>query len=281
MMPSLSVHPVQAPVQSAPFDLLEVLVQALEKADLPVQEGDILAISSKYVAISEGRIVDLAQVVVSPQAQALAERYHMDARMAQLVVQEAEHIFGGIPLGFLLTARQGVISPNAGIDRSNIPQGQAVLLPADAYASARQIRQALTERLGVKLGIILTDSWLMPGRWGTTGVAVGMAGFYPIQDERGKLDLFGNPMAVTQRGMADALCNAAQIVMGERDESTPFALLRGAPVSMTDADISVSDVAIDWDLCIYVESLTLGLLPTGAPRESKSAQWTPRNPSGV
>ena len=185
----------------------------------------------------------------------------MDASVAQLVLDEAEHIFGGIELGFLLTAKGGVISPNAGLDRSNIPSGQVVLLPLKPFETAETIRQTLQARLRCRVGVILSDSWLMPGRYGTTGIAIAMAGFQPIKDERGKKDLFGNPMAVTQIGLADSLAACAQVVMGERDEATPFARIRGAEVELSDAALSAADVSIPWRRCIYVESLTLGLQP--------------------
>ena len=192
-----------------------------------LQTGDVVAVSSKYTAISEGRIVKLDDVQVSPQAQAIADRYDMNPRMAQLVVQEADHIFGGIP-GFLLTFKDGIISPNAGLDRSNIPNGYVVLFSEYPYRSAANLRHDLRAEFGVDIGVILTDSWLMPGRWGTTGVALATAGFRPIQDERGKIDLFGNPMQVTQRGIADTICAAAELVMGERDEATAVAIVRNA-----------------------------------------------------
>lgn len=267
---ALQIIPVEAPVQSASFDLIETLLNALDAADTRLQDGDVLAISSKYVAISEERVVTLAEIEPSERAQALAERYNMDAKIAQLVVQEADHIFGGIPMGFLLTWRSGVIAPNAGLDRSNIPDGYAVLLPEDPYESAHQLLATLKTRLDVSIGIVITDSWLVPGRYGTTGVALAMAGFGPVEDERGKDDLFGNPMTVTQRGVADSISVAAQMVMGERDEATPFAIVRGADVQMTDARITQAQVAIPWDMDIYVEALTLGLLPDGAPSESKT-----------
>ncbi len=272
MTSPLTVLPVKAPVKEAEFDLIATLCGALTAAAITPQTGDVIALSSKYVAISQGRIVKLNEVHVTQQAEALAERYNMNAALAQLVIDESEHIFGGIPLGFLLTWREGVISPNAGIDRSNIPNGQAVLLPADAYETTRAIRRALEAHYGVRLGVLLTDSWLVPGRWGTTGVALAMSGFEPLQDERGKLDLFGNPMAVTQRSMADALCVAAQLVMGERDEATPIAVIRNAPITLTDRALSRDDVAIPWEMCLYVESLTVGLLPGGAPLTSHSAR---------
>ncbi|MCK6579052.1 MAG: coenzyme F420-0:L-glutamate ligase [Anaerolineae bacterium] len=256
---ALSAIPLEAPVQQDAFDLIQTLLDALRDADETLQHGDILAISSKYAAIAEGRIVRLADIAISPQAAAIAERYQMIPAIVELVLSQADHVFGGIP-GFLLTYKDGILSPNAGIDRSNIPPGNAVLFPANPYATAAAIRAALHDRLTVSVGVILTDSWLMPGRIGSTGVALATAGFAPVSDERGMTDLFGNKMQVTRRSITDQICAAAQLVMGERDEATPFVIVRGTGVAMTDAAFSAADVAIAWQQCIYVQSLTAGLL---------------------
>jgi coenzyme F420-0:L-glutamate ligase len=255
----LLVIPVAAPVQQHAFDLVATLSQSIRASGETLEDGDVVAVSSKYTAISEGRIVRMDEVQVTPAAQAIADRYHMNPVIAQLVVQEADHVFGGIP-GFLLTFKDGILSPNAGLDRSNIPNGYAVLFPQYPYRSAESLRQGLQAEFGVRLGLILTDSWLMPGRLGTTGVALATAGFQPIQDERGKTDLFGNPMQVTQRGIADTICAAAQLVMGERDEATPVAIVRNTGVEIRDLSLSEADVSIPWNQCIYVQSLTEGLL---------------------
>ena len=260
-MTPLIIWPLGAPVQQAAFDLLAVISEALKAAPDGLRDGDVLAVSSKYAAISEGRVLRMAEVVVTEQAAALARRYHMQPVMAQLVLQEADHIFGGIKMGFLLTAKTGILSPNAGLDRSNIPKGHVVLFPAQPYATAARIRAGLRRRCKVDVGVVLTDSWLVPGRLGTSGVALATAGFRPVQDERGKQDLFGNPMTVTQRGLADSISSATQLVMGERDEAMPLAIVRGSGVVLDDAPVSVADVAIPWQQCIYVESLTRGLLP--------------------
>ena len=98
----------------------------------------------------------------------------------------------------------------------------------------------------------------MPGRLGTTGVALATAGFRPLQDERGKADLFGNLMQVTVRGVADTICAAAELVMGERDEATPIAIIRNTGVKIEEVELSAADVAIDWKQDIYIESLTSG-----------------------
>lgn len=268
MLQPLQVYPLRAAVQTGEFDLLGALDDSLANADFALADGDILAVSSKYAAISEGRVVELADVAPTPEADSIAARYNMNPRLVQLIMQESDHIFGGIQLGFLLTHTHGIISPNAGLDRSNIPSGKVVLFPKAPYATAATIRRGLRERFGVDAGVILTDSWLMPGRWGTTGVALACAGFQPLADERGKIDLFGNPMQVTQRGVADSLCVAAQCVMGERDEATPFAVLRNTGVKILEIDLSVKDVSIPWDMCIYVESLTIGALNQRFPDEN-------------
>lgn len=277
--PPLIVMPVQAPIKENAFDLYTTLVDSIANSDYDLQDGDVLAISSKYAAISQGRVIDLDSVEVSEKAAQLAERYVMNAKLTQLVIQEADHVFGGIThdfdgmqVGFLLTHKDGIISPNAGLDRSNIPNGKVVLFPENPYAMAADIRAEVQQRLNVKVGVILTDSWLMPGRWGTTGVALSTAGFKPVQDERGKLDLFGNPMAVTQRGIADTICACAQMVMGETAEAIPIAIVRNTGVEIVDDDFTVDDVAIDWEMCIYVGSLTDGLLEDGAPTASPTAR---------
>ncbi len=266
-MTPFTILPVKAPVKDTAFDLVSTLEDALQANAQTLHAGDILAISSKYTAISLGRVVELADVKVSGEASALAERYTMNPQMVQLILQEADHIFGGIRYefngvrtGFLLTHKDGIISPNAGLDRSNIPSGKVVLFPEAPYKVAYDLSQQVRRAFGVEVGIILTDSWLVPGRWGTTGVALASAGFRPLQDERGKNDLFGNPMQVTQRGIADSLCVCAQMVMGERDEAVPFAILRNSGVPVLDIENGVEDVAIPWQMCIYVESLTVGAL---------------------
>jgi len=255
----LMIFPVKAPVQNAHFDLNNTLITALQDAEMTLQTGDVIAISSKYAAISEGRIVDLNAVDVTAEGEELAQKYNMLPKMAQLVLNEADFIFGGIGLGFLLTSKDGIISPNAGLDRSNIPDGSVVLFSEHPYTTAENIRLALQAHYGVQIGVVLTDSWLMPGRQGTTGVSLASAGFLPTQDERGKEDLFGNPMAVTVRGVADTLAASAQMVMGERAEATPVAVMRHTGVELTDKVLSKEDVAIDWHHCIYVESLTVGI----------------------
>jgi coenzyme F420-0:L-glutamate ligase len=169
-----------------------------------------------------------------------------------LVIQESEHIFGGIP-GFLLSVKDNLIAPNAGIDNSNVPRHQAVLYPQDSFATAERVRVEVQRCGEVSVGVVLSDSRLMPGRTGTTGVAVGVAGFLPVVDERGKPDLLGNPLKVTQKAVADNLCAAAELVMGEADEGIPVVIVRDTGIPLTgDRLYSWQDLAIDYRQDIYV-----------------------------
>ena len=138
MPETLNVYPVQAPVRDQSFDLIEAILDGLARAELQLQDGDVLAVSSKYAAIAAGRIYNVDDVETTPRARQLAKRYNMSAAIAQLVLDEADHVFGGIRQGFLLTARGGIISPNAGLDRSNIPSGQVVLLPKNPLKAPKR-----------------------------------------------------------------------------------------------------------------------------------------------
>ncbi|MFN8565532.1 MAG: coenzyme F420-0:L-glutamate ligase [Anaerolineae bacterium] len=216
----LIVIPVSAPVQQRAFDLAATISAAVRAEGETLQDGDVLAVSSKYTAISEGRIVRLDDVQVSDEAAEIAERYAMNPRIAQLVIQEADHVFGGIP-GFLLTFKDGILSPNAGLDRSNIPSGYAVLFPEYPYRSAENLRRALRAEFGVNVGLILTDSWLMPGRCQHDRRGAGDGGL-PTDSRRARQDRpVRDPMLVTQRGVADLHLPAAELVMGERDGRRP------------------------------------------------------------
>lgn len=229
------------------FDLFEAL-----KFDF--HDRDILVVSSKFVAMSEGRVVKLDTVRPGAKAKRLASKYRMDERLAQLVIEESDEIVGGIS-GFALAIRNGMMAPNAGIDKSNVPAGYAILYPKDPFKSARLLRQQFLDKKGVNVGVVIADSRLMPTRRGTTGVAIAAAGFSPTEDERGKADLFGNKLRVTFRAMADSLATMGVAVMGESAESTPAAVVRGFSVTWTDRRLSWRDMAVPSRVDIYLRGL--------------------------
>jgi coenzyme F420-0:L-glutamate ligase / coenzyme F420-1:gamma-L-glutamate ligase len=202
------------------------VLAAAERTCGGFEEGDILVLAETAVATSEGNVIDLSSVTPSPRAQELGEKYRIDPRTAEVVLQESDSIVGGIP-GFLLCMKGGTLLPNAGVDASNAPPGCVTPLPADPDQSAVGIRAAIESRAGVQIGVIIADSRTHAMRLGCSGVAIGSAGITSVIDDRGRSDLFGRKLEVTKRAVADNIASAAELVMGEADECTPAAIIRG------------------------------------------------------
>ncbi|HEX2106351.1 MAG TPA: coenzyme F420-0:L-glutamate ligase [Nitrososphaera sp.] len=241
----VEILPISVKTQRSKFDLFENLRGFVYK------HNDVVVISSKFVSMSEGSIVKLSGVKVTKRANDLAIQNHMDARLAELVLRESDCILGGVP-GFLLAIRDGMIAPNAGIDKSNVPKGYAILYPRSPFDTAEILRLKFLVELGLRVGIVIADSRLMPTRIGTTGVAIGCAGFEPVDDQRGKRDLFGNILRVTLKATADSIATMGVAVMGESNESTPVAIVRGANVVWSDRKFSWKDMAVDPSEDIYL-----------------------------
>lgn len=245
---AIEILPIQVEVRKEKFDLFASLCQFQYRPD------DVLVVSSKFVSMSEGAVVKLADVMPGRKAKALAKKFDMDAGIAELVLREAQYVVKGVP-GFLLTIRDGMIAPNAGIDRSNVPAGYAILYPRRPFASAEKLRQKFRQELGLRLGIVIADSRLMPTRIGTTGVAIACAGFEPVEDLRGKRDLFGNVLRVTLKAVADGLATMGVAVMGESNESTPAAVVRGANIVWSEKKFSWKDMAVGPAEDIYLSGV--------------------------
>jgi coenzyme F420-0:L-glutamate ligase len=156
----------------------------------------------------------------------------------------------------LLAIRDGTIAPNAGIDKSNVPRGYAILYPRDPFEIAEKLRLKFLAELGIRVGIVIADSRLMPTRIGTTGVAIACAGFEPVEDQRGKRDLFGNVLRVTFKATADAIATMGVAIMGESDESTPAAVVRGANVLWSGNMFSSKDMTVEASQDIYLRGNT-------------------------
>lgn len=211
-------------------DIAALLLQALHKAQMPLQEGDILVIAQKIISKAEGRLVSLDSVRPGPQALDVAAQTGKDPRLVELILQESEEISRLRQNLLIVRHRLGFVSANAGIDRSNVPQeeGESVLLlPLDPDASAGRIREAISEATGIQPGVLIIDSHGRPFRLGTVGTAIGVAGLPALWDRRGEPDLYGYELQHTEVGLADELAAAASLIMGQADEGTPAVLIRG------------------------------------------------------
>ncbi|MFZ0004342.1 MAG: coenzyme F420-0:L-glutamate ligase [Methanoregula sp.] len=204
----------------------ERIIDAAEVACNGFKDGDILVLAETAVATAEGNVVMLETITPSSRARELAQQYRMDPRIAEVVINESDSIVGGIP-GFLLCMKEGTLLPNAGVDASNAPPGCVVPLPVDPNASALRIKDEISRKCQAKIGVVVADSRTHAMRLGCSGVAIGCAGITSVIDDRGRCDLFGRKLEVTKRAVADNISSAAELVMGEADECTPAAIIRG------------------------------------------------------
>ena len=202
-----------------------------------MKDGDVLAVASKVVSTCESRIVRLDGIPVSQRAKQTAKKWSMDERLAALVLKEADKIFGGVR-GFLLTLKNGILTANAGVDLKNSPPGTCTLWPKNPDSSAGYLRKFLAREYKVRMGVEIVDSRVTPLRLGTTGLAIGISGFLPVVDERGKPDLYGRKLRATQTNIADDLAAAAHLLMGESNEQTGAVLIRKAPIQLSDVSSS-------------------------------------------
>ncbi|MYD09575.1 MAG: coenzyme F420-0:L-glutamate ligase [Chloroflexi bacterium] len=210
-------------------DIADILLSRATSAGLQFQSGDALVVASKIVAKAEGRLMALASVLPSPEAEALAAETGKDPRLVELILSESQRV-SRKRKGVLVTQhRLGFVSANAGIDQSNIEGGDeaALLLPLDPDASADRIRAALQGRTGVDLAVLISDTHGRAFRVGNVGVAIGVSGLPAVQDLRGSRDLYGRALEVTQVAYADLVASAAHLLGGEADQGLPAVLVRG------------------------------------------------------
>lgn len=230
-------------------NLVDMALERSEFAGTPILGGDIVVFSAKVIGVSQGRLVDLSKVEPSERAMELSRRYSVDPPFAELVVRESDSIFGGVEHA-ILTVKNGILVANAGIDQSNAPPGCAALWPEDPQGSADELRKDFKER-GLDAGVLIIDSRTLPLRMGSSGVALGVSGFSPVEDLRGRLDLFGRPMRIKRAAIADDLASAANLIMGETSESIPIAVVRGAPVQFEEGH-TIKESFIAQDKCLIM-----------------------------
>jgi coenzyme F420-0:L-glutamate ligase / coenzyme F420-1:gamma-L-glutamate ligase len=219
------------PAIRAGDDLARILGDALEAAALLPRRGDVLVVTHKIVSKAEGRSVLLADITPSPRAQELATATGKDAALVEVILSESRDVLRFRP-GLIITEhRLGMVIANAGIDQSNVPQDddgpRVLLLPKDPDASSAALQSALQDRFGEPVAVVVSDSVGRAWRNGVVGLALGAAGFPALLDLRGRRDLEGRALEVTQVGLADEIASAAELLMGEADEGRPAVLVRG------------------------------------------------------
>lgn len=182
------------PLVAAGDDLAELIANALQKSDLQLDDHDVLVVAQKIVSKAEDRLVDLATVVPSEQAQRRAGETGKDPRLLELILRESVRVVRQTDSLIITETTFGAVMANSGVDQSNVEAGHALLLPEDPDHSAATLRQHLMHRFSKTVGVIIADSMGRAWRQGIVGHAIGVAGVQALVDLRTSLDLYGRAL---------------------------------------------------------------------------------------
>jgi coenzyme F420-0:L-glutamate ligase/coenzyme F420-1:gamma-L-glutamate ligase len=223
---ALTIHPVGGLPEVWPGDVLAALIAAAcdgGDGGPSLADGDVVVVTQKVVSKAEGRVVDLDPGDLDARRRLVeAEAVRVLRRRGDLLITETAH---------------GFVCANAGVDLSNVARGRAALLPVDPDRSARRIRDGLRARVGVEVGVVVSDTFGRPWRRGAVDVAIGCAGIAAVVDLRGSTDALGRPLEVTEVAVADELAAAAELVMGKAS-GVPVAIVRGVdPAWLREASV--------------------------------------------
>ena len=235
-------------------DVAALLLDALGRAGLALQDGDVVAVAQKIISKAEGRQVRLAEVTPSARAEELAGRVGKDPRLVELILRESVEVSRVRPGVIIVRHRLGFTSANAGIDRSNVQtvageEEAVLLLPLDPDASAARLHAAFHAATGATVGVVITDSHGRPFRLGTVGVAIGVSGIPALWNRRGEPDLYGYRLQHTDVGVADEIAAAAGLLMGQAAEGLPAVLIRG--LRLPPADGRATDLVRPPEMDLY------------------------------
>ena len=215
--PRLEIHRIQGLPEFHPGD---DLAAAIAHVAPWLQQNDVLVVTSKVVSKTEGRLVPLP---ANPATRAAMRHRLVGAETTRIVADN-----GRTPI---VENRLGLVQAAAGIDASNVAADELALLPVDPDASASELRAALRARLGVNVGVVVTDTMGRPWRKGQTDVAIGASGLQVLRSYAGACDAYGNELAVTEVALADQIAAAADLVKGKL-ALAPAAVVRG--LTLTD-----------------------------------------------
>lgn len=220
------IRPIKTRIFKANKSLDKFILRYLPK----VPDRSIIVITSKIVALSQGRVLHLADKI-------------------KVIKQESDQYIK--TKWCYLTLKDGHWCANAGIDESNVESGGIILWPKDLFKTAEKLRARLLKKYKIKnLGILITDSRIFPLRAGVTGVALAYAGFSGLRDYIGTNDLFGRKLKMTKTNVADSLASAAVLAMGEGAESLPLALITDTVVKFR-VKVDPRELAIDPKIDLY------------------------------
>ena len=233
---SLVITPLTGIPLINPGDYLpEIINKTLAPSNIGLIDGDIIVLAQKIVSKAEGRLVNLSTVKPSKNAIESADITGKDPRLIELVLNESKQVLRARPGLIIVEHRLGFVCANAGIDHSNVhgdwgdPDDWYLLLPEDPDASANDIRSWFRYNADIDIGVMIIDSHGRAWRNGTIGMCIGLSGIPGVVNFRGRKDLFGYELRVTEVAAADELAAAASLMMGQAAEGQPAVHVRGFP----------------------------------------------------
>ena len=237
----LFLHPLHyIPLISPGVNLPKILYDSVYKEGLTIEENDVLVVTQKIVSKAENRLININDVKPSEKAKEISKCIRKDPRLIEIILKESNEIVRLEKNTIIVEHRLGFICANAGIDHSNVEnnlEGQYLLLPENPDLSAQRIKEFIYKQTGKKIGVIIIDSQGRAWRNGIVGVSIGLSGFPAIIDMRGKEDIYGFKLKITQIAAADEVAAAASILMGQTDEKIPAVLVRGFPYKLRESSL--------------------------------------------
>jgi len=252
---NLTVIPLTSDKKDGKFSFFDELKKNFQKNKFSLKNEDVIVISSKFVSNSQGRILKIENSKVCEKARDISKKFNSNEKFMEIVFRESDKILGGVA-GFVMSSVDGILAPNAGIDKSNSKGTKIILYPNEPYKFAEELKRKIFLEFNLHVGIIIVDSRLMPTRIGTTGVTIACAGMEPTEDLRGEKDLDGNPLKVTFQATADNLASIANHKMGEGDDLHPIAVVRNSGCRLTNRKIVPEEMIIPYEQCVYIRSFT-------------------------
>ena len=208
-------------------NIAKLIVTSASRQNVKFEEGDILIITQKIVSKAEGRKVRLSDVKPGRYALTISKLTGKKPELVEIILNESKSIVRMSKKHLICETGGGLVCANAGVDLSNVDGGSsATLLPAKPDESARKIRDELKRITGKNVAIIISDTQGRPLRRGVINVAIGLSGLKPFKDYRGMKDIYGYTLKTTKVAIADELASAAELLMGQADESIPAVIIR-------------------------------------------------------
>ncbi|MBU7018911.1 MAG: coenzyme F420-0:L-glutamate ligase [Theionarchaea archaeon] len=207
-----------------------IFLECLGRSGINLEDSDVVVIAQTIVSKAEGNVIDLREIIPSPEAGKLAEKTGKDPRLCELIIRESVEIVrvGNGPI--IAETKNGLVCASCGIDHSNVAGDfdHVALLPDDPDKSASEIRERILRETGKDVAVIISDTQGRPLRSGAVGTAIGLSGLQAIWVKAGETDLYGYVLEASPIAVADELASAASILQGQSNEGIPIVVIRGA-----------------------------------------------------